>query len=446
MKKILFACVPADGHFNPLTGLAKHLQSLGYDVRWYAATKYQRKLQQLQIPFYKFGAALNITADDFGVVFPEREKIKSTVKKLNFDLEHFFIKRGPQYFEEMKAIYKTFQFDLLVCDVAFTGSVFVKELLKVPVISIGVFPLIESSKDLAPNGLGMEPVASLPGKIKQSLLRWLVKNVIIKKPNRQLHHMLDEYNIEHNDIFLFDLLSHKADFILQSGTPGFEYKRSDLSSNIRFIGPLLPYNNERNDNFWYDKRLSQYKKIVLVTQGTVEKDACKIIVPTLEAFKNTDTLVVCTTGGSQTAVLRNQYNYPNIIIEDFIPFADIMPYASVYITNGGYGGVMLSIENKLPMVTAGVHEGKNEICARVGYFKYGVNLKTESPTPAQIIKAVEEVTTNGMYKMNIEKLSREFAQYNANELCAKYVKALIQPNIITREKANKLAQVVRREW
>jgi len=48
--------------------------------------------------------------------------------------------------------------------------------------------------------------------------------------------------------------------------------------------------------------------------------------------------------------------------------------------------------------------------------------------------------------MNIEKLSREFAQYNANELCAKYVKALIQPNIITREKANKLAQVVRREW
>jgi len=442
MKKILFACVPADGHFNPLTGLAKHLQDHGYDVRWYAATKYQNKLEQLKIPFYKFGKAIDITADEFGIAFPEREKIKSTVKKLNFDLEHFFIKRGPQYFEEMKVIYKTFPFDLLICDVTFTGSVFVKELLKIPVISIGVLPLIESSADLAPNGLGMEPASSLPGKIKQSLLRWLVKNVFIKKPNKQLHRILDDYNIEHNDIFLFDLLSHKVDFILQSGTPGFEYHRSDLSSNIRFIGPLLPYNNKQDDNFWYDKRLNQYKRVVLVTQGTVEKDAGKIIVPALEAFKNTDTLVVCTTGGSQTAILRNQYNYPNIIIEDFIPFAAVMPYASVYVTNGGYGGVMLSIENKLPMVTAGVHEGKNEICARVGYFKCGVNLKTESPSAAQIAKAVEEVISNSMYKMNIEKLGREFKKYNANELCLKYVRALTQPNIITREKAHKLTQQI----
>jgi len=30
----LFANVPADGHFNPLTGLAKFLQKQGHDVRW----------------------------------------------------------------------------------------------------------------------------------------------------------------------------------------------------------------------------------------------------------------------------------------------------------------------------------------------------------------------------------------------------------------------------
>ena len=40
--KILFASVPADGHFNPMIRLAKHMQKSGYDVRWYAATKYER--------------------------------------------------------------------------------------------------------------------------------------------------------------------------------------------------------------------------------------------------------------------------------------------------------------------------------------------------------------------------------------------------------------------
>jgi UDP:flavonoid glycosyltransferase YjiC (YdhE family) len=48
-----------------------------------------------------------------------------------------------------------------------------------------------------------------------------------------------------------------------------------------------------------------------------------------------------------------------------------MPYADVYVTNGGYGGTLLSIQNQLPMVVAGVHEGKNEINARVGYFQTG---------------------------------------------------------------------------
>jgi hypothetical protein len=40
--------------------------------------------------------------------------------------------------------------------------------------------------------------------------------------------------------------------------------------------------------------------------------------------------------------------------------------------------------------TLGVHEGKNEIAARIGYFKLGINLKTGTPTATQIRKSVEE--------------------------------------------------------
>lgn len=38
-KKILFANVPADGNFSPLTGLAKYFQEAGADVRWYASAQ-----------------------------------------------------------------------------------------------------------------------------------------------------------------------------------------------------------------------------------------------------------------------------------------------------------------------------------------------------------------------------------------------------------------------
>ena len=49
-KRILFANVPADGHFNPLTGLAVHLKNCGYDVRWYSSSMYKHKIEKMDIP------------------------------------------------------------------------------------------------------------------------------------------------------------------------------------------------------------------------------------------------------------------------------------------------------------------------------------------------------------------------------------------------------------
>jgi UDP:flavonoid glycosyltransferase YjiC (YdhE family) len=199
-----------------------------------------------------------------------------------------------------------------------------------------------------------------------------------------------------------------------------------MSSHIHFIGPLLPYARQKNAAPWYHPKLVQYDKVILVTQGTVEKDYEKIIVPTLDAFSNTSYLVVVTTGGSGTEELRKKYAFDNIIIEDFIPFNDIMPYADVYITNGGYGGVLLSIQNRLPLVVAGVHEGKNEINARVGYFKLGINLDTEKPSAKQIKKSVEKIFRSSVYAANVEKLSEEFNRYDPLQLCEKHAARLLR--------------------
>jgi UDP:flavonoid glycosyltransferase YjiC (YdhE family) len=426
-KKILFASVPADGHFNPLTGLAKHLQSLGYEVRWYTSTHYAAKLQKLAIPHYPFVKAMDISGDEIDKMFPERTKIKNKIKKINYDLTNYFILRAPEYYNDIKDIYKEFNFDLFVADVLFTAIPFVADLMEVPVFSMGIVPLMQTSKDLPPAGLGLTPGTTWLSKVRDSILRFLAENILFSKADKLMKKIFEGYYIEHDNKFLFDLGISKATYYLQSGTPGFEYRRSDMMDNVRFIGSLLPYSSNQNKEQWFDERLNQYKRVVLVTQGTVEKDVNKLLVPTLEAFKHTDTLVVVTTGGSQTNELRAAYPQSNVIIEDFIAFDDIMPYADVYVTNGGYGGVMLAIENRVPMVTAGVHEGKNEICARVGYFKIGVDLKTELPKAQQIRNVVDEVTGTELYKMNIENLANEFQQYDANSLFANLVAEVLQP-------------------
>jgi len=425
-KRILFANVPADGHFNPLTGLAVHLKSIGYDVRWYSADIYEEKINRMGIPYYPFQRALNINGDNIDQVFPERLQYKSQIGRLNFDLINVFILRSTEYYEDIQDIYKTFPFDLLIADVCFSALPLVKEKMGLPVIGIGIVPLTETSRDLGPAGLGLTPATGFWGKRKQDILRFVADNMIFRKANKEMRRIFREYDIDPGPSNVFDTLTRKATLMLQSGTPGFEYQRSDLGNNIRFIGPLLPHKTSKKKDTWYHKKLEQYRQVILVTQGTVEKDPEKIIVPVLEAFQHTDYLVIATTGGSQTAELRNRYTADNLIIEDFIPFDDVMPYADVYVTNGGYGGVLLSISHQLPMVVGGIHEGKLEINARVGYFKLGIDMKTEKPSPAQVKKSVEEVLNNEVYKRNVQKLATEFKRYEPGPLCAGYVAEVLQ--------------------
>ena len=431
--KVLFANFPADGHFNPLTGLAAHLKSIGCDVRWYTSTRYAEKINRLGIEFYGLKRAMDVdTTADLETVFPERNKYKTQIGKLKFDMINVFILRAPEFYEDILEIYEDFPFEVMVADITFGAIPFVKEKMKIPVVSISVVPLPETSQDLPPSGLGLTPSYSFTGRIKQSILRFVADTVIFSKPTAVMRDILNSYGIDAGKANIFDILIQKSTIVLQSGTPGFEYKRSDISNHVHFIGPLLPHTTKKGTKKWFNEKLRQYNKVILVTQGTVEKDVDKLLVPSLEAFKNSDCLVIVTTGGSKTQELKKLYPQENIIIEDFIPFDDVMPFADVYISNGGYGGVLLSVQHQLPMVVAGIHEGKNEINARVGYFKLGINLRTEKPSVLQLRKSVEEILENDGYRQNVKKLSEEFKRFNSAELFARHVATLLQKQAIKK--------------
>lgn len=425
MKKILFANMPYEGHFNPLTGIAMHLKSLGHDVRWYSGSIFKDKIDSLGIPYYPFQKALDFNQHNVHILFPERDQIRGAIGKLKYDLKTAFILRSTEFYEDIKDINESWSFDLLISDVAFTGMPFVKEKLNKKVVSVGVFPLIETSRDLPPTGLAMTPSTSFLGQKKQDFLRFFADKVIFQEAANLFARLFREHGMAPVKGNIFDVLGKKTDLLLQSGTPGFEYSRSDLSKKVRFVGPLLPFSKDGKGLAGLGEQLGKYEKVILVTQGTLEKDPEKILIPTLEAFKDTPVLVVATTGGAGTAELQARYPQENLVIRDFIPFNDIMPHCDVYVTNGGYGGVMLSIQNQLPMVAAGIHEGKNEINARIGYFKIGIDLKTEFPTSAQVRTGVEKVLADGIYKSNVKKLSREFKDYHPHSLCTQYIDDLL---------------------
>ncbi|SHM84904.1 glycosyltransferase [Chitinophaga sp. CF418] len=423
-KKVLFATISTDAHIDPLTGLAKYLQDWGCDVRWYASKYYTTKFHQLYIYHYTPGKHRDVHDENADEMHPDRTLIRDRVAKLNYDMLNILAKPAATHFENIRRIYEVFPFDIMIVDNMFTAAPIVRKILGVPVIAIGVVPLAEASRDLPPYGLGMTPSHHLLGRLKQAALRFLTDKILFKESYKAYEQIFRKYGIRNKGANLLDSIVKNADLVLQIGSPGFEYQRRDMGSNIRYIGALLPYSAGKKVP-WFDDRLHQYRKIALVTQGKTEKDVSKLIIPALEAFRDTNVLTIVTTGGSKTAALRARYPYRNVIIEDYIPFNDLMPYADVFITNGDYGGVLLSLQHRLPVIAAGTDKCRSETCARIGYMKYGINLHTENPSADQISEAFDIIMDTPLYKTNISRLMEEFNQYDPIPLSAGYVADLL---------------------
>jgi UDP:flavonoid glycosyltransferase YjiC (YdhE family) len=98
-----------------------------------------------------------------------------------------------------------------------------------------------------------------------------------------------------------------------------------------------------------------------------------------------------------------------------------MPHCDVYLSNGGYGGLLQGIQN--------------EICGQVGYFKLGIDLNTETPMPEQIRNAVNKLMAGQEYAVNVKELAEEFGHYDPEFLVKKFVYMLTRSARVEKEAA-----------
>jgi UDP:flavonoid glycosyltransferase YjiC (YdhE family) len=66
----------------------------------------------------------------------------------------------------------------------------------------------------------------------------------------------------------------------------------------------------------------------------------------------------------------------------------------------------------VPVVGAGKTEGKNDIDARIGYNRLGVDLRSERPRPARIRAAVRRVLADPRFAANVAELRAELESYD----------------------------------
>ena len=236
--KILCASVPADGHFNPLTGVAAHLAEAGHDVRWYAGPEYGRKLDGLGMTHFPYRRATEITAGNLNHRFPERARLKGP-RLISFDLEKFFVTNVDNHFQDIAELRSEFPFDVFVCDGAMYAEQLVAEVLDVPVFAVGA-SMVMPDDDSPPPFFGLRPARTIVGRAVHRVVRRLLASAM--KPGV----------IAYNDV----LASHglapipldgfpqapmaSARRVFLNGSPGLEFPGYRPPPNAEFVGALVP--------------------------------------------------------------------------------------------------------------------------------------------------------------------------------------------------------------
>jgi UDP:flavonoid glycosyltransferase YjiC (YdhE family) len=419
--RILFATVAADGHFNPLTGIAMHLREAGHDVRWYTGRNYAAKLDRLGIAHFPFQRAKEINGDNIADLFPERARLRGPAL-IRFDFEQLFVSNVEKYFEDIRQVDEAFPFDVLLCDAGFLAARLVREVLHKHVCAVGVSPVLATSRDVPPNFVGLKPARGAPGRFLHRVMGAAMDRMVLTRGTAIYNRMLVTYGVAPIKGSIYDEFYFAGDVVFQSGVPGFEYARREVNPKLRFVGPLLPHGAATPTRFPYPQELERNRRVILVSQGTLDnKEPRKLMVPALEALKESGALLIVATGHSHTEELRRSYPQDNILVEDYVEFAAVLERADLFVCNGGYGSVLLSLSRGVPVLAAGTREGKNDVNARVDYFGVGINLRTESPKPDAIRRAAARLLSEPRWKQNAMRLSDELRQYRPYELIDDYL-------------------------
>ncbi|MDR0219403.1 MAG: glycosyltransferase [Enterobacteriaceae bacterium] len=422
MAHIVLAAIATPGHILPIWSIAGHLIGQGHDVTIFSGSLFRQQSQAMGANFVAFDSRVDFDYRNLGKYFPEREQNPPGSVQTAFSLKQYFAAPISVLYPQLQQLAENA--DLLIVDNAFYA---VLPLLlqpadsRIPIITIGVTPLLLSSRDAIFWGARMPPEL-LPADLKREQLVDAETRELIVQVRDAFNSVLAEVGApllteDHNDVIL-----KKSDRFLQLATQSFEFYRDDLPETLDFIGALkVDVQDDEKKLEWPDESLP----LILVTQGTLANvDFNQLIIPALRALATLPVRVLAITAGRDAKTLGDAIP-ENARVVEYLDFESWLPRTAIFMTNGGYGSVNAAIRHGVPMVIAGTGDGKQEAVGRVIWARCGISLNTDTPSEQQLYQAVSRILSSPEWYQQAQKLKADYASHNALESISLHVNELL---------------------
>jgi MGT family glycosyltransferase len=413
MSHFLLTSTPIYGHVAPMLTVGRGLVSRGHQVTMLTGRKYRGAVESHAMTFRPLPDEVDYDDANLDAWLPGRKQFRGLAAG-RYDIIGLFIRPlHSQYYAFTDALASE-SYDAVVSETAFLGVLpvllSVPAGYRIPIAGVSATPLSVISVDCAPFGSGIDPGRSPHTRRRNRLLNTVLQRGPLKPIQDALDDALAGLGLPGTTANYFDQVT-KFDVTFHLAVSAFEYPRRELPPTVRFVGPLRSTDPETAclPPWWADLECS--RPIVHVTQGTMDNiDFGKLLVPALHGLATENLLVVASTGGRPVSTLLERLGGPlpsNARVDTFVPYDQLLPHTDVMITNGGFGGVQRALSFGVPLVVAGTTEDKPEVAGRVAWSGTGINLRTGTPSPGRLRRAVRSALADPRYRIEAARLRRE---------------------------------------
>jgi zeaxanthin glucosyltransferase len=189
----------------------------------------------------------------------------------------------------------------------------------------------------------------------------------------------------------------------------FDFESSHWPKQFRYAGPFHDGKGRLEANFPWDRLTGE--PIVYVSMGTAQYDDADLFSTMAMAVGKNDAQPVIAIGD----LLRPEQIAPvpnNAIVVNHAPQLELLKTASVCVTHAGFNTVLEALTQGVPQVAIPVTHDQPGVAARIAAHQTGVVTALDKLTVSHLATLVNKVLNNPIYRGNACKFQQTIAKTN----------------------------------
>jgi MGT family glycosyltransferase len=407
--RVLFTSWPFEGHVFPLLSIALAERERGGEVAFYTGRKWSKTLASQSVEPFAFDRVEGV----WERVHVREQAARGRRQSLRVSREAFrdwLVDSIPAQVADLREVIDRWHPDVIVTDGTMWGpSLILREAEPIPVAyaSTLLYALIPGREVPVP-GLRFRPPRTRAERALAMagarMIDWLARDTRLRLDQHRASYGLKPLGCSVNESMA------RMPLYLIGSVPELDLRRTDLPSNVRYVGPLVWHPAQSSETEQWLDGVPTGRPWVHVTEGTSHYQDPFVLRAAAAGLPDADVEAILTTGPDrEPKAIGLGSTAPNVHVARWLSHTELLPRCAAVVTTGGAQTIVAALRAGVPLVIVPTGWDKAPNAMRVSQAGVAVSLSPRQCTPDRLRSAVHRVLADPAYRKAAHALAERFA-------------------------------------